>query len=219
MNQNSSDSRTSRVGIKLPPRLWLVLVLGLLGLAWYQSRFPDVATPSGVPAVADPDKPADSVRPEKTTDDENIDQTADWKAREPGTTSRENSSLKPNSSPARTAKESNNYATEIRAGPAVSTKIANQTIRNFGRVVYKGTIDLTPTLDRIERGERNAHRNDGSTFGNREGRLPRKPSGYYTEYVHPTRGIDGPGPQRVILGKAGDVWYTPDHYESFQKIR
>ncbi|MBM4076766.1 MAG: ribonuclease, partial [Planctomycetes bacterium] len=73
--------------------------------------------------------------------------------------------------------------------------------------------------DRIARNEKNSHRNDGSTFGNREGRLPKKPFGYYTEYVHPTKGIDGPGPQRVVVGKDGDVWYTPNHYESFKKVK
>ncbi len=100
-----------------------------------------------------------------------------------------------------------------------TAQLENQTIRDFGRVVFKGTIDLQPTLDRIARGERNTHRNDGSTFGNRERQLPQKPQGYYTEYVHPTKGINGPGPQRVIFGKSGDIWYTSDHYETFKKIK
>ena len=102
---------------------------------------------------------------------------------------------------------------------ATTAQLENQTIRDFGRVVFKGTIDLQPTLDRIARGERNTHRNDGSTFGNRERQLPQKPQGYYTEYVHPTKGINGPGPQRIIFGKSGDIWYTPDHYETFKKIK
>ena len=102
---------------------------------------------------------------------------------------------------------------------ATTAQLENQTIRDFGRVIFKGTIDLQPTLDRIARGERNTHRNDGSTFGNRERRLPQKTQGYYTEYVHPTKGINGPGPQRVIFGKSGDIWYTPDHYETFKKIK
>ena len=102
---------------------------------------------------------------------------------------------------------------------ATTAILENQTIRDFGKVVFKGTIDLQPTLDRITRGEKNSHRNDGSTFGNRERRLPQKSSGYYTEYVHPTKGISGPGPQRVIVGKGGDIWYTPDHYETFKKIK
>lgn len=107
------------------------------------------------------------------------------------------------------------------AKPAKSSLLVeNQTIRDLnGRVVFKGTIDLKPTLDRIERGEENQHRNDGTSFQNRENRLPRKPAGYYKEYVHPTKGEYGPGPQRIIIGKDGEVWYTPDHYKSFKKIK
>lgn len=97
--------------------------------------------------------------------------------------------------------------------------IENQTIRDLnGKIVFKGSIDLKPTLDRIERGGTNRHRNDGTTFQNREGRLPRKSAGYYKEYVHPTHGESGPGPQRIILGRDGEVWYTPDHYKTFKQI-
>lgn len=98
--------------------------------------------------------------------------------------------------------------------------IPDQTIRDQrGRVVFRGTIDLKPTVDRIERHESNRHRNDGTTFQNREGRLPRKPAGYYQEYVHPTPGESGPGPQRLIVGRNGDLWYTPDHYHSFRQVK
>ena len=101
-----------------------------------------------------------------------------------------------------------------------SYQVENQSIRDlYGKVVYKGTIDLKPTLDRIERGEANRHRNDGTSFQNREGRLPRKTAGYYKEYVHPTPGENGPGPQRIIIGEEGEVWYTGDHYKSFKKIK
>ena len=83
----------------------------------------------------------------------------------------------------------------------------------------RGPTDLVPTLRRIERGERHEHRNDGSVFQNRERRLPDQPRGYYREYVHPTPGVRGPGAQRLVIGRDGDVWYTPDHYESFERIR
>ena len=65
-------------------------------------------------------------------------------------------------------------------------------------LVYKGDVDIEPTLDRIANGIRDSHRNDGSTFGNFERRLPSKPRGYYTEYVLRTPGLSGVGPQRVI---------------------
>lgn len=100
-----------------------------------------------------------------------------------------------------------------------TTRIENQEIRDqSGRIAYRGPIDLQPTLDRIRRGERNSHRNDGTTFQNRERRLPVQPAGYYREYVHPTEGLSGPGPQRVIVGRGGEVWYTADHYRTFRRI-
>lgn len=87
--------------------------------------------------------------------------------------------------------------------------------------VLEGTVDLKPTLDRIASGGRFPHRNDGSIFQNRPlpGRtspeLPAQAPGYYREYVHPTPGVSGPGPQRVVVGQGGEMFYTPDHYQTF----
>lgn len=65
-------------------------------------------------------------------------------------------------------------------------------------------------------------RNDGGTFGNREGLLPPKPSGYYREYTVAAPSGQFPGPRRLITGgqaRLGDepkAWfYTADHYASF----
>lgn len=74
---------------------------------------------------------------------------------------------------------------------------------------------MGPTLDSIKSGGTFPHRNDGSVFRNTEGLLPSKPPGYYREFVHPTPGVQGPGPQRVIQGQAGGLFYTPDHYGTF----
>lgn len=89
---------------------------------------------------------------------------------------------------------------------------------SFGKVVFQGAVDLGPTLDRIARGEKYGRRNDGTVFSNREHRLPKRPEGYYREYVHPTPDVAGAGPQRVIGGRDGDFWYTPDHYLSFVRL-
>ncbi len=96
--------------------------------------------------------------------------------------------------------------------------VENVAIKNYDKVIYRGPVDLSATIERIRAGVRHSHRNDGSVFGNRERLLPRKPRGYYKEYVHPTDGIDGPGPQRIVVGEAGDWWYTPDHYASFVEL-
>lgn len=87
-----------------------------------------------------------------------------------------------------------------------------------GRTIYRGSIDLGPTLERIAAGKRLRFPNDGVTFQNRERRLPGRPSGYYREWVVPTPGEPGPGPQRLVVGEEGDVWYTSDHYRSFRRI-
>ncbi len=88
-----------------------------------------------------------------------------------------------------------------------------------GRVAWRGAVDLAPVLARIDAGERDPHRNDGAVFGNRERSLPQRAPGYYREYVVRTPGLEHAGPQRVIIGRAGDAWYTSDHYQTFRRIR
>lgn len=88
-----------------------------------------------------------------------------------------------------------------------------------GRIAWRGDVDLGPVLARIEAGERDPHRNDGSIFQNREGHLPQRPRGHYREYVVRTPGIRHAGPQRLVLGADGEIYYTADHYRSFQRLR
>jgi guanyl-specific ribonuclease Sa len=97
--------------------------------------------------------------------------------------------------------------------------IANQTIRDSDeQVVFRGDIDVGPTLQRIHRGDQLRFSHDGIVFENRERRLPKEPSGYYHEFVHPTPGLSGPGPQRIIVGRENETYYTPDHYRTFQRL-
>ena len=88
-----------------------------------------------------------------------------------------------------------------------------------GRVIHRGDVDLQPTIDRIERRKRLRFSHDGSVFENRERRLPSKLSGYYREFIHPTPDDDGPGGQRVVVGREGEIYYTPDHYKTFRRVR
>jgi guanyl-specific ribonuclease Sa len=87
------------------------------------------------------------------------------------------------------------------------------------RVVYRGSVDVGPTLERIAAGNRLDFPDDGIVFQNRERRLPAKPRGYYHEYVLPTPRLGGPGPQRVVIGENSEVYYTPDHYRTFRRVR
>jgi len=117
------------------------------------------------------------------------------------------------------AREENLPHVRVEPERVVRTQIRNAKIRNQdGRVVFEGTVDLRDTLDRIERGQRGSHGNDGSVFQNREKRLPVKPSGYYREWVHQTPDLRGPGPQRIVTGEDGETYYTPDHYQTFERL-
>ncbi len=74
------------------------------------------------------------------------------------------------------------------------------------------------TIELIQRGGPYPHRQDGGTFGNFEGHLPRKPRGWYREFTVETPGLSHRGARRIVTG--GDppsAWYyTDDHYESFR---
>lgn len=110
-------------------------------------------------------------------------------------------------------------ATVSVAKPASALIVRNVVLRDQDdEVIYRGDIDLEPTLARIADGRKLRFPNDGTTFQNRERRLPQRPAGYYREWVVPTPGERGPGPQRLVTGDDGDVWYTKDHYRSFQRI-
>jgi len=88
-----------------------------------------------------------------------------------------------------------------------------------GKVIYRGSVNLKPTLQRIDRGKKLPFPNDGAIFGNRERRLPQQTRNYYHEWVHPTQGLSGPGPQRIVTGEQREIFYTSDHYKSFHKVR
>ncbi len=61
---------------------------------------------------------------------------------------------------------------------------------------------------------------DGTTFGNRESRLPAEARGYYREYTVPTPGVSHRGARRIVTGgNPPTVYYlTLDHYDSFSKL-
>jgi guanyl-specific ribonuclease Sa len=76
------------------------------------------------------------------------------------------------------------------------------------------------TLELIARGGPFPHRQDGSVFGNREGRLPSKPRGYYREYTVDTPGLGHRGARRIVTGGQPPTvyYYTDDHYDSFRSF-
>lgn len=98
--------------------------------------------------------------------------------------------------------------------------IVNQTIRSEDdHIIYRGDVDLAPTLARIAVGTRDDHVNDGAFYRNFERRLPaQRDRDYYREFVVRTPGHRGVGPQRLVLGARGEAYYTPDHYQTFRKL-
>jgi ribonuclease T1 len=74
------------------------------------------------------------------------------------------------------------------------------------------------TLRLIDAGGPFPFRQDDTTFQNRERLLPRHPEGYYREYTVVTPGADTRGARRIVAGRAGELYYTDDHYDSFREI-
>jgi len=82
--------------------------------------------------------------------------------------------------------------------------------------------DLPPeaasTVDLIRAGGPFPYDRDGIVFENREGLLPDERSGYYREYTVPTPGASDRGARRIIVGSGGELYWTGDHYRSFERI-
>ena len=58
----------------------------------------------------------------------------------------------------------------------------------------------------------------GSRFGNREGLLPKEQGRTYTECDIDTVGENSRGAKRIVFSNDGLVYYTDDHYESFELL-
>ena len=58
----------------------------------------------------------------------------------------------------------------------------------------------------------------GSRFGNQEGLLPKEQGRTYTECDIDTPGNSNRGAKRIVFSNDGLVYYTDDHYESFELL-
>ena len=58
----------------------------------------------------------------------------------------------------------------------------------------------------------------GDRFGNYEGLLPDAPGRKWTECDIDTLGKDSRGAKRIVFSNDGLIYYTDDHYESFQLL-
>ena len=84
-----------------------------------------------------------------------------------------------------------------------------------------GDAQIDNTIALIQRGGPFPYpHKDGTTFYNREGRLPTQSQGYYREYTVPTPGVSHRGARRIVTGgHPPTVYYlTVDHYDSFRRL-
>ena len=58
----------------------------------------------------------------------------------------------------------------------------------------------------------------GSRFGNYEGLLPKAKGRTWTECDINTYKKSSRGPERIVFSNDGLIYYTPDHYESFELL-
>ena len=58
----------------------------------------------------------------------------------------------------------------------------------------------------------------GSRFGNYEGLLPKAPGRYYSECDINTLGKSKRGAERIVFSNDGLIFYSGDHYESFELL-
>jgi ribonuclease T1 len=78
--------------------------------------------------------------------------------------------------------------------------------------------EAVTTLTLIAKGGPFPYSKDGVVFSNREGILPKHPSGWYHEYTVVTPGSGDRGARRIVKGKDGGLFYSDDHYASFREI-
>jgi ribonuclease T1 len=103
------------------------------------------------------------------------------------------------------------------AAPIVGAPLQTRSIGNVS--LSELPREARETIGLIRKGGPFPYNKDGAVFGNFERRLPLHERGYYKEYTVPTPRSRNRGTRRIILGKAGELYYTDDHYETFRRIR
>lgn len=111
------------------------------------------------------------------------------------------------------------FAPELQDTAAARAPSAPVASRDAGLPAFLPA-EARQTIALIQRGGPFTHRQDGSTFGNREQQLPQRPPGYYREYTVDTPGARTRGTRRIVTGgDPPEAWYyTDDHYQSFRSF-
>jgi len=121
-------------------------------------------------------------------------------------------------------------AEETRAGAPAPGKTFSPVVEDQARI--KAIMKLVAD---IYNGKPLPYSQDGSTFKNKEGKLPVQPAGFYKEYTLLTGDaphkvtiggvsytvapdLSARGSERVIIGGGQRIYYTPDHYAHFIEL-
>jgi ribonuclease T1 len=111
--------------------------------------------------------------------------------------------------------------TSISAAPTTSTPApvsATATVPAGAVPLSSLPQQAAATVHLIERGGPFPFSEDGEVFDNNEHDLPPEPLGYYHSYTVVTPGSPDRGTRRIVTGRAGQFWYTPDHYDTFVRV-
>ena len=106
--------------------------------------------------------------------------------------------------------------------PATSISQTASKTSSSGVEAITGDAQIDQTLALIKQGGPFSYPNkDGTTFYNREGKLPAQSQGYYREYTVPTPGVSHRGARRIVTGGHPPTIYylTVDHYDSFRQLQ
>lgn len=103
--------------------------------------------------------------------------------------------------------------------------LTNVSIVDFGTTIYTGAINVGNTITRIRAGGKSLDSNDGAVYGNNSGALTPKSGTWFEFVVDPKTGTDHsfssvtfPGPMRVVLNTDGTIYFTGNHYSTFQLL-
>jgi ribonuclease T1 len=172
----------------------ILVIVALIALVLWQSGGRDTRTSSADPSALSAE-----------------DASADVGAGEEDSGSTGSSDDTPTTEPTETAEPPDPTETPTPEAP--------QQVSDLPPIAYA---DLPPeahdTIELIDEGGPFPYDKDGSTFQNREGILPDRQMGYYAEYTVITPGSPDRGARRIVAGADGEMYYTDDHYASFQEV-
>jgi ribonuclease T1 len=121
------------------------------------------------------------------------------------------------SSSAPSSASSASSATTVAAAPATAPDV---TVPAGMATVRRAALppEARRTLALIDAGGPFPYARDGIEFENRERLLPVRAAGWYREYTVATPGADDRGARRLVAGRAGERYYSDDHYASFRMV-